>query len=77
MADINSSSIAALLSQSLQTIQTQLQTQAEIFSTTNTSVSSIGQANTVNSTAIATSSSQIVDLGDDISELQNQVSAYK
>jgi len=38
MADTNSSAIATLLSQSLQTFQTQLQTQAEIVSTTNTSV---------------------------------------
>ena len=45
----------------------------EIVSTTNTSVSYIGQANTVNSTAIATSSSQIVDINDDVSDLQDQV----
>jgi hypothetical protein len=76
MADINSSSIAALLSQSLQTFTNQLETQAQIVSNTNTSVSSIGQANTVNSTAIATSSSQIVDISDEVSDLQDQVSTH-
>jgi hypothetical protein len=76
MADTNSSAIATLLSQSLQTFQTQLQTQAEIVSTTNTSVASIGQANTVNSSAIATSSSQIVDISDEVSDLQDQVSTH-
>jgi hypothetical protein len=76
MADINSSSIAALLSQSLQTFTNQLETQAQIVSNTNTSVSSIGQANTVNSTSIATSSSQIVNINDDVSDLQDQVSTH-
>ena len=76
MADINSSSIAALLSQSLQTFTNQLETQAQIVSNTNTSVSSIGQANTVNSTSIATSSSQIVNISDDVSDLQDQVSTH-
>ena len=66
-SDSNASAIAALLSQSLQTVQSQVQTQSNIISATNVAVASNTQSISVASNFISTSSSQIVDIIEDIS----------
>jgi hypothetical protein len=65
-SDTNASAITVLLSQSLQTVQSQVQTQSNIISATNVAVASNAQSISVASTSISTSSSQIVDLTDDV-----------
>ena len=67
MSDLNASAIAVLLSQSLQTVQSQVQTQSNIISATNVAVASNTQSISVASNFISTSSSQIVDIIEDIS----------
>ena len=68
MSDLNASAIAVLLSQSLQTVQSQVQTQSNLLAATNVAVASNSQSISVASTSISTSSNQIVDIIDDITD---------